>query len=174
MAVYLQNWHLLPEDRLAEQFEDLHGVAICPATLAGMTRQAKNLWRDCTERLRDLLVGADGAKHLDETGFRIGGRGQWLHVLCTAWLTFFRTSERRGSLLEGFRGCLVHDHWKPDFKVPDVQHALCNAHHLRELQALEELDGEAWASPLQQLLRTAGGGARRASRERRASPCSRN
>ena len=165
MAVYLQNWHLLPEDRLAELFADLHGVPISAATLAGMTRQAADLWRDCSERLRDLLVGADGAKHLDETGFRIGGRGQWLHVLCTPWLTFFRTSERRGSLLDGFRGCLVHDHWKPYFKVPDVLHALCNAHHLRELQALAELDGEAWASPLQQLLRSAGEAARIAREE---------
>ena len=165
MAVYLQNWHLLPEDRLAELFADLHGVPISPATLAGMTRQAADLWRDCSERLRDLLVGADGAKHLDETGFRIGGRGQWLHVLCMPWLTFFRTSERRGSLLDGFRGCLVHDHWKPYFKVPDVLHALCNAHHLRELQALAELDGEAWASPLQQLLRSAGEAARIAREE---------
>ena len=112
MAVYLQNCHLLPEDRLAELFGD-------------------------------LLVGADSAKHLDETGFRIGGRGQWLHVLCMPWLTFFRTSERRGSLVDGFRGCLVHDHLKSYFKIADVRHALCNAHHLRELQALAELDGEA-------------------------------
>ena len=36
MAVYLQNWHMLPEDRLAELFKDLHGVPICAATLAGM------------------------------------------------------------------------------------------------------------------------------------------
>ena len=37
-----------------------------------------------------------------------------------------------------------------------MQHALRNAHHLRELEALAELDGEAWAHPMQQLLRMAG------------------
>ena len=50
----------------------------------------------------------------------------------------------------------MHDHLKSYFKIADVLHAPCNAQHLRELQALAELDGEAWAGPLQQLLQTAG------------------
>ena len=99
MAVYLQNRHLLPEDRLAELFRDLHGVDISAATLANITRQAADSWRACSERIRDLLVAADGPEHLDETGFRITACGQWLHVLCTRWLTFYRTSERRGSVV---------------------------------------------------------------------------
>ena len=154
-AVYLQNAHFLPEDRLAEVFRDLFEVAVCTATLAGMTRKAAQSWRSCTERMRDLLVSADGVKHLDETGFRIVGKTQWLHVLSTPWLTFYRTSPQRGSLLEGLQGILVHDHWAPYFKVRGVLHALCNAHHLRELQALAEIDGEDWARRMQQLLRRA-------------------
>ena len=105
--------------------------------------------------MRDLLVSAAGAKHLDETGFRIGGRTQWLHVLSTPWLTFYRTSAQRGSLLDGLRGILVHDHWASYFKVEGVLHGLCNAHHLRELEALAKIDGEAWARRMQQLLRRA-------------------
>ena len=124
VVVYLQNWHLLPENRLAELFQDLHGVELCAATLANMTRVAADGWRVCGERIRDLLVAADGTKLLDESGFRITVRGQWLHVLSTRWVTFYRTSERRGSLLEGLRGCSVHDHGKPYFTVPDMRHAL--------------------------------------------------
>ena len=151
-AVYLQNAHFLPEERLAEVFDDLFGVAVCAATLAGMTRKAAERWRAFTERVRDLLVQAPGVKHLDETGFRIGGRTQWLHVLSTPWLTFYRTSPRRGSVLEGLRGILVHDHWATYFTLERVLHALCNAHHLRELEALAKLDREAWARRMQQLL----------------------
>lgn len=62
------------------------------------------LWLDRTERLRDLLVGADGAKRIGRDW--LPDRGQWLHVLSTPWLTLYRTSERRGSLLEGLRGLL--------------------------------------------------------------------
>ncbi len=154
-AVYLQNAHFLPEDRLAEIFRDLFGVALCAATLAGMSRKAAQIWRSWSERVRDQLVSASGVKHLDETGFRIAGQGQWLHVLSTAKLTYYRTSRQRGGVLEGLRGILVHDHWASYFKVPGVLHALCNIHHLRELEALAKIDGEDWARRMQQLLRRA-------------------
>ena len=63
-----------------------------------------DLWLDWIERLRDLPVGADGAKHFGRDW--LADRGQWLHVLSTPWLRFYRASERRGSLLEGLRGLL--------------------------------------------------------------------
>ena len=92
------------------------------------------------------MVG-DGTKHLDETRFRIAA--------LTQRLTFDHTSARRSSLPEGLRDHLMHDRWKPDFAVPEMRYALCNAHRLRELRALTELDGEAWAHRVQMLLRMA-------------------
>ena len=154
-AVYLQNAHFLPEERLAEVLQDLFGAAMCAATLAAMTRKAAERWRGFSERVRDLIASAAAVKHLDETGFRIGGKTQWLHVICTPWLTFYRTSTRRGSLLAGLVGCLVHDHWGPYFKLGGVLHGMCNAHHLRELQALVDIEQEDWARRMQQLLRWA-------------------
>ena len=50
------------------------------------------------ETVRDLVAGAP-VKHMDETGFRIGGKTQWLHVASTALLTFYRVCAKRGSLL---------------------------------------------------------------------------
>ena len=97
-AVYLQNAHFLPEQRLAEVFRDLFGVVVCTATLAGMTHKAAQRWEGFCERVRELNARA-GVKHLDETGLRIAGKTQWLHVLSTRWLTFYRTDAKRGSLL---------------------------------------------------------------------------
>jgi transposase len=39
--------------------------------------------------------------------------------------------------------------------MPSVQHALCNAHHLRELKALVKIEKEDWARRMQRLLRRA-------------------
>ena len=92
---------------------------------------------------------------MDETGFRIGGKTQWLHVASTVLLTFYRVSARRGSLLANLAGIVVHDHWKPYYTLTGVLHALCNAHHLRELKALVEIEKEDWARRMQRLLRRA-------------------
>jgi transposase len=50
---------------------------------------------------------------------------------------------------------IVHDHWKPYYTIKAVLHALCNAHHLRELKALVEIEKEEWARKMQRLLRRA-------------------
>lgn len=161
-AVYLQNAQFLPEERLAEVMQDLFGAPLCAATLANMTAKAAQLWRGLSASVHELLTAGPGVKHLDETGFRIRGQTQWLHVIGTRWLTSYRTSPRRGALPSGLQGCLVHDHWGPYFTLEGVVHAMCNAHHLRELQALVEIDKEVWAGQLQRLLRLAHRVVRRA------------
>jgi transposase len=100
-------------------------------------------------------VAAAPVKHLDETGCRVGGKTQWLHIASTVWLTFYRVSAKRGSLLPKVTSIVVHDHWKPYYTMTGVLHALCNAHHLRELKALVEIEKEDWARKMQHLLRRA-------------------
>jgi transposase len=71
--------------------------------------------------VESLLKNTDVA-HSDETGIKIGGVNNWLHVLCTPKTTYFFPHEKRGreaidamGLLENFDGILCHDHWKPYF-----------------------------------------------------------
>jgi hypothetical protein len=92
---------------------------------------------------------------MDETGFRVGGKTQWLHVASTAVPTFYRFCAKRGSLLANVVGIVIHDHWKPYYTIEGVLHALCNANHLRELKALVEIEKEEWARNMQRLLRRA-------------------
>jgi transposase len=154
VVVYLLHYQLLPEDRLAEAMADLFGVRLVAATIARMSRTCAGRAHGFADAV-GALVKAAAVKHLDETGFRIGGRTRWLHIACTVWLTFYRISPRRGSLLSDVMGIVVHDHWKPYYTMEGVRHALCNAHHLRELQALVDIEKEEWARKMQRLLRRA-------------------
>ena len=154
-VIYLLRHQLLPEDRLAELMADLFGVKLAAATIARMSRTCAERLRGFTEAVRDVVAGAP-VKHMDETGFRIAGKTQWLHVASTALLTFYRVCAKRGSLLANVAGIVVHDHWKPYYTMQGVLHALCNAHHLRELKALVEIEKEDWARKMQRLLRRAG------------------
>jgi transposase len=153
-VIYLLHYQLLPENRLAALMADLFGVKVATATIARMSRTCAERLRGFAQTVCDLVAGAS-VKHMDETGFRIGGKTQWLHVASTALLTFYRVCAKRGSLLANVSGIVVHDHWKPYYTMQGVLHALCNAHHLRELKALVEIEKDEWAGRMQRLLRRA-------------------
>ena len=96
--------------------------------------------------------------HADETGANINGKNHWLHSLSNEVSTYFHIDEKRGStamdimnILPNFQGTLCHDHWRPYYKYQCV-HALCNAHHLRELKRAHEQDYQQWAKSLELLL----------------------
>jgi transposase len=154
VVVYLLHFQFLPEQRLAMLMADLFGVHLVTATIAGMSRSCAARFQSFAVAMRDHVAAAP-VKHMDETGFRIGGKTQWLHIASTIWLTFYRVSPKRGSLMENVLGTVVHDHWKPYYTLKGVLHALCNAHHLRELKALVEIEKEDWARKMQRLLRRA-------------------
>jgi transposase len=154
LVLYLLHYQLLPEKRLAALLADLFGVQLARATIARISQACARRFESFAAAVRERVAAAP-VKHLDETGFRIGARTQWLHIAATLWLTFYRVSAKRGSLLAAVTGIVVHDHWKPYYTMPGVQHALCNAHHLRELKALVEIEKEDWARRMQRLLRRA-------------------
>ncbi len=96
----------------------------------------------------------------DETGINIGGKLKWLHTLGSPKYAVFLPHDNRGAkamiemgFLPNFRGILCHDHWRAYFKLHCL-HALCNAHHLRELGAVHQNDGHEWPLRMQNLFRT--------------------
>ena len=153
LAAYLSVQHFIPEDRLQQLFGDVFNLQLATATLARINDEAAGKLKLADEARLAMLKTA-AVKHQDETGFRIAGKTEWLHVISNEAATHYRVSAKRGNLLSGVSGITVHDHWKPYFTMEgDVQHALCNAHHLRELRALEEIEKEPWAAKMSKLLR---------------------
>ena len=90
-VLYLLHDQLLPEKRLARLMADLFGVTLAAATIARISRECATRYAGFVDAVRALIAAA-AVKHLDETGFRIGGRTQWLHIASTLRLTFYRVS----------------------------------------------------------------------------------
>lgn len=152
-AVYLNVQQLIPEERVAQAMNDLFGAGLlCPASLVAWGERMAGRLAPVADHIAALVARAP-VRHLDETGFRIGGKGQWLHTASTEALTSYRMSAKRGALPKGLKGgVIVHDHFKPYYALPRLAHALCNAHHLRELKGLIEFDKEQWAGQMRNLL----------------------
>jgi len=152
-AIYLNVQQLIPEDRVAQTMNDVFGAPyLCAASLATWVEDKATTLARVVAHIRALAAQAP-VRHLDETGFRVAGKGQWLHTVSTESLTYYRVTEQRGAVPKGLTGgVVVHDHFKPYYGLTDVAHAYCNAHHLRELKALIEIDQEPWAKDMSDLL----------------------
>jgi transposase len=152
-AVYLNIQQLIPEDRTAQALSDLFGAPlICPASIVAWvgkkTQALQPVYAFIGER-----VAAAKVRHLDETGFRIAGKLQWLHTTSSLAFTFYRADEKRGAIPEHLQGgVVVHDHFLPYRRLDAVDHAFCNAHILRELNSLIEFDHEPWAELMRDML----------------------
>ncbi len=154
LIVYLQVQHHIPEDRVVEIMRDLFKIDLAAGTVGSMVIRTAESFAEAATAIGDHVRTA-AVKHMDETGFRVGGKLRWLHIASTCLLTFYRVAVQRGEMMADVIGTMVHDCWGPYFKIPGVIHALCNAHLLRELQALMEFEKEPWAFAMSRFLRQA-------------------
>jgi transposase len=157
LATYLMTYQLLPMERTAKLFSELFGIHLSEGTLANAMQQASCNLADTEAAVREALANAD-VLHVDETGVRIEGKLNWLHVASTPKLTFYASHPKRGAvalnainILPGFDGRAIHDGWSP-YQKYGCRHGLCNAHHLRELTAIEEQFHQPWAKDMKELL----------------------
>jgi transposase len=161
-SVYLSQYQLIPYNRVQDYFADQLQIPISDGSIFNFNKAAYGLLADFENRARSELAAAKVA-HADETGINIGGKRYWLHCLSNDRWTCYHPHAKRGTdamndmgVLPMFSGVLCHDHWKPYFTY-DCTHALCNAHHLRELERAWEQDGQTWAQQMQGLLKTING-----------------
>lgn len=156
-VVHLTHHHMMPVARTGELMGDLFGLPLSDATVLSASEEAASRLAGTVSAIGRALQAAPVA-HADETGMRVAGSLNWMHVLTTATLTWVGVHLNRGKkafdafgILTGFLGTLVHDGWKPYRDLP-CKHSLCNAHHLRELTYVFEEMGQGWAKRLHDLL----------------------
>jgi transposase len=156
--VYLSQYQLLPYKRIEEYFADQFDLPISAGSLYNFNAQASTRLHPFMPWVKDHLID-EPLLNADETGVNIDGKRRWLHCISSPRFTCFDVHTSRGheamdaiGVLPHFTATLCHDHWKPYYRY-DCTHALCNAHHLRELERAWEQDGQRWAKAMQELLR---------------------
>ena len=129
------------------------GVKLSSGTVANLTARKAQEFREANTLVYDILSsGKVAVKHLDETGFRVGGKLGWLHILCSRLLSHLRLGARRGDIPRDLVGTVMHDCLPVYFTLENVRHGVCNQHLIRELKAAYEIDGEPWAAEMEAIL----------------------
>jgi transposase len=144
--------------RVAELLADGYGIAVSTGTIVAMVHERATRLDAFLASLRQELSKSD-VVHADETGLRVEASLFWVHSASTRLLTLYHLDKNRGTkamdamgVLEHLSGVVVHDGWTPYRKYTAVSHALCNARHLRELDAVAEVAGQEWANDMVALL----------------------
>lgn len=79
---------------------------------------------------------------MDETGWKVGGRLQWLHVAVSEQVTVYAILPGRGYeqsvaiLGAGYDGFLVHDGWAPYYRFRFAFHQSCLSHLLKRCREM--------------------------------------
>ena len=157
-AVYLNTYQLIPLARTCELIGDIYNHKPAEALVLNANEAVSAEIEPSLQAVQGQLLASD-VVHFDESGLRVEGQLNWLHVASTATLTYYIVHSKRGQqamddmgILPKFRGRAVHDHWHSYLTYDGCLHALCNAHHLRELQFIAEQYKQAWAEKMIQLL----------------------
>ena len=151
---YLVTRQHIPVARVAELLADTYGYAVSTGAIVAMVGQGAGMLGEFLEEVRGLLCAAQ-VVHADETGLRVEAALSWVHAASTTDLTLYHLDANRGTkamdamgVLEHLTGVLVHDGWPSYRHYATAAHALCNAHHLRELEAVAEIEGQGWATDM--------------------------
>lgn len=144
IIVYLYVGQFLSKKRTAQALAELFATPVSEGTVAAVTARAAAGLDNFLDVVRDRIAAAPVA-HFDETGLRVQGKLRWVHSASTGKYSLIIVHDKRGTaamdhagVLPAFTGVAVHDAWAPYDTYSTATHALCNAHVLRELQAVTD------------------------------------
>jgi transposase len=112
--------------------------------LARMAGRAEPTYDGLVETARQAPVNG-----MDETGWKVGGRLQWLHVAVSAQVTVYAILPGRGYeqsvmiLGAAYAGFLIHDGWAPYYRFRLAFHQSCLAHLLKRCREMAQIASPA-------------------------------
>ena len=158
LSVYLNQYQMLPLDRICDFMKDVFDLSLSEATLLSANANAYKQLAPAEKAIKEQII-ASPVVHFDETGMYVNGIRQWCHTASTSKLTHYGVHVNRGKIamiamgiLPFFRGTAVHDCYDSYWGFLLCLHALCNAHILRELIFVLEQEKQLWAKDMINLL----------------------
>lgn len=117
-----------------------------PITAGGVSHAIQSIGRRCKGDYQAIVRKIKAAGHVtcDETGWRIGGIGHWLHAAATPDTCAYLIDKARGAdatdqlIGEDFSGTLVHDGFRSYGRYGKATHQQCLTHLIRRCKEMIE------------------------------------
>lgn len=143
LAAHLNKRAGLSHGKVAAFFGDVFGIGL---SRGGSCQAVLRAGRRCAGTHGAIVAAVRAAPHAvpDETGWRVGGLGAWLHAAATPTAVAYLVHRRRGFdaaaelLGADFAGTLTRDGWAAYRRFRLATHQLCLAHLLRRCREMLE------------------------------------
>ena len=162
IVTYLNIVQCLPYERLQTLMREMFSVKMSQGTVNNIVREALKKSEPAIRALEDMLRKSR-VVGFDESGCYNNKKLDWAWIAQTVYVTLcFRATGRAAKVLEERFGdslknmVAVTDRHSAYFAINFLNHQVCLAHLLRELEYLSQLDKEQqWSAQVQALLREA-------------------
>ena len=162
LVVYLSVVMFLPYGRIGNFLKEVFGLEISQGSFVNWVNEARKNAAPAIEKIKECIMKS-AVVGFDESGLYCNKRLDWTWIAQTVYFTLlFHGSGRSHKELEGRFGnslermTAVTDRHSAYFTLNFLNHQVCVAHLLRELQYLNELDTEQeWSRKVESLLQEA-------------------
>ena len=162
LVVYLSVVQFLPYGRIANFLHDVLGLSPSEGSLVNWVNEAKRNAQPIVDKIKEYIMSSN-VVGFDESGCYCNKRLDWAWIAQTVYYTLLFRANGRGSkeLTDRFGDSLermtaVTDRHSAYFALHFLNHQVCLAHLLRELQYLSELDtSQKWSEQVANLFREA-------------------
>lgn len=162
LAVYLNVVMFLPYNRIASFFHEVFGLDISQGSFVNWVNEARKKAKPAISKIKELIMQSE-VVGFDESGLYCSKHLDWAWIAQTVYFTLlFHGRGRAGKELEDRFGdslermTAVTDRHSAYFALKFLNHQVCIAHLLRELQYLNELDSnQQWSRNMEKLLQEA-------------------
>lgn len=162
LVVYLSVVTFLPYGRIADFLNEVFGLRISQGSFVNWVNEARKNAAPAIEKIRECIMKS-AVVGFDESGLYCNKRLDWTWIAQTVYFTLLfhgdgrshrELESRFGNSLE--RMTAVTDRHSAYFTINFLNHQVCVAHLLRELQYLNELDAQQqWSRRVERLLQAA-------------------
>jgi len=162
LAVYLSVVMFLPYGRIDSFFREVFGLEVSQGSFVNWVGEAKKNAAPAIEKIKECIMKS-AVVGFDESGLYCKKKLDWTWIAQTVYFTLLfhgsgrshkELESRFGSSLE--RMVAVTDRHSAYFTLNFLNHQVCVAHLLRELQYLNELDTkQQWSKKVENLLQEA-------------------